>query len=151
MSDADRHNKIELDPITALESQTLEGCVATLYQNERPLFGLAGLLDWRFQGALSSYLRSGAMSGREGECIYAPFQSHGRVTHVIFLGCGSNKASGARSVPSPACVALLRKNLATLTLPKIGISRADFGTPSESFFEENFPDHGKGAPLWVCH
>ncbi|MGK5087544.1 hypothetical protein WDW86_08295 [Bdellovibrionota bacterium FG-2] len=134
---------IELDPITALENHAIDGLVATLYQNERPLFGLAGLLDWRFHGALSSYLRAGAMSGREGECIYIPFEKHGQVTHLIFLGCGSTKSSGTRSVPSPASLEILRKNLVSLALPKIGISKADFGNPSEPLL--------KGVPLWACH
>lgn len=38
-------------------------------EDERPLTGLAGLADWRLQGGLSRYLRSGLVTGTAGEAL----------------------------------------------------------------------------------
>lgn len=43
--------------------------VAFVGEAERPLQGLAGLLDWRLCGALTRQLRAGAWSGAKGERV----------------------------------------------------------------------------------
>ncbi len=122
----------ELDPEKALfldqPHSPLDGIAVTFYENERPLRGLVGLLDWRFHGAISDYLRAGAMSGKSGECVYLPINaSGGRTYHLIPLSAGAAPEPGARRKIGSETLQALKKNISSLKLKRIGISRHDFG------------------------
>jgi hypothetical protein len=123
----------------------LDGLAVTFYENERPLRGLVGLLDWRFHGAISDYVRAGAVSGKSGECVYLPIRSAGghgeKVYHLILVGAGSASEPGARRKLSSEALQQLKKNLASLKLKKIGVSKQDFGGA--------LPDGIEGWPLKV--
>jgi hypothetical protein len=136
---------LEMSPDRALFEGKVQGLVATCYQNERPLSGLAGLLDWRFQGAISNCLRIGAFSGEPGECVYLPVTRNERTYHLILAGCGYTSAHGSRVHVPPETLTLLRKNLASLRIPQIGVSRGDFGNATHEYFAKNL----KGVPLWI--
>jgi hypothetical protein len=49
-----------------------EALVAWVFEDERPVRGAAGLLDWRLCGKVSGWLRSGRFGGRRGEAILFP-------------------------------------------------------------------------------
>ena len=140
-------NTIELDADRALFEGHIQGIVATLYQNERPLSGLAGLLDWRFQGVISQRLRSGAITGQSGECTYFPVVRNGIVYHLILVGAGNSESAGARSPLPTTCLKILEKNLNSLHLNKMGVSRSDFGNVSQDFSSKQL----KGTSIWVVH
>jgi len=128
-------NDIEADQ--ALINRQIDGLVATLYENEKPLSGLAGFLDWRFHGAISECLRSGALTGQVGECVYFPVSKSGQVYKLILAGAGKAPAPGQRTNPPAETLKTLAKNLTGLKLNSIGISRKDFGNPSEDFLSKN--------------
>ena len=111
----------------ALFTRKVEGLVAACYENERPLHGLAGLLDWRFDGAISDCIRAGAISGKAGECVYFPIQRAGALYHLILVGAGTTSAPGKREGLPAATVRALRKNLDTLKIAEFGLSRQDLG------------------------
>jgi len=138
---------LNLDAAQALFEGQIQGLVVTLYQNERPPAGLAGILDWYFQGALSHYLRTGAVTGKPGECTYFPFSKHGTTHHIILTGAGQSPFSGKRTGVHPETLQALHKNLISLKLSKIGISKSDFGEVNSDFFTK----HLKGVPLWITH
>jgi hypothetical protein len=133
------------------EDRRLNGLVVTFHANERPLQGLAGWLDWRFQGAISSYLRAGALTGREGEYAYLPmttslpFAADSRVFHLILAGAGTSATPGARALLEEASLAKLRTHLLSLRLARLGLSRSDFGGFTDPSFAKSF----KGVPLWI--
>src|SRR6478609_4308938 len=79
---------LEMEPDHALFDGKIQGLVLTCYENERPLQGLAGLLDWRFEGALSRGVRAGLITGKPGECTYVPVAKGGRMFHLILAGGG---------------------------------------------------------------
>lgn len=108
----------------------LSGMVATYHVNERPLQGVVGLLDWRFQGAISNFLKSGALTGQEGECAYLPIRRGERLFHILLLGSGSSKKPGARTRPSSRVLKVLRENLENLKIRELGLSLSDFGGES---------------------
>lgn len=158
------YDLIELAPEQALFSSSaslgspaqlaqLDGLVATFHTNERPLQGLAGVLDWHFHGAISSYLRAGAMSGEVGECAYLPLSlplkdAHGkpgRVFHIILAGAGASAAPGKRQELDDQIYTALRKNILSLKIPRLGISQSDFGNASR----ESLAKHFKEVPLWI--
>jgi len=146
------YDLVDLAPEQALFS-SLDGIVATFHTNERPLQGLSGLLDWYFHGAISAYLRAGAMSGEAGECAYLPLSlpvkdsqgKPGRVFHVLLAGGGSSPAPGKRQEPDEKTYATLRKNILSLKIPRLGISQTDFGNASRDTLARHF----KEVPLWI--
>ncbi|MGE0616876.1 MAG: hypothetical protein AB7P04_14690 [Bacteriovoracia bacterium] len=132
----DQYQPLDLD-------HSIKSIVALCYMNERPLQGLAGHLDWRFHGAISYFLRQGALTGREGECVYIPVRKHERVFHLLMVGAGMAVHPGARDEAPEEVFESLRKNLPALKLPQVGVSAADFGGLSAAELEKKL----KGAEL----
>lgn len=128
-------NEVEADQ--ALINRQIDGLVATLYENEKPLFGLSGFLDWRFHGAISECLRSGVLTGQVGECVYFPVSKNGQVYKLILAGAGKSNVPGQRTPPPAETLKALTKNLEGLKLTSVGVSRRDFGNPSEEFLNKN--------------
>jgi hypothetical protein len=118
----------------ALIDHQVDALVVTVSENERPLLGLAGLLDWRFQGAISGCLRAGAITGKLGECVYFPVSKNGQLYKILLLGVGSHESVTAEALKP------LQKNLANLKLNSVGVSRKDFGNPPEDLLAKHFKD-----------
>jgi hypothetical protein len=129
----------------ALFSGQLDGLIASFHENERPLAGLAGLLDWRFRGAISRALASGAISGREGECVYLPVSRAGRTFHLILAGAGKSAGPGRRADLPEATWKALARNVAGLRLARLGISRTDLGELDEAALARRM----KGQTVWI--
>ncbi|HEX9622596.1 MAG TPA: M17 family peptidase N-terminal domain-containing protein [Polyangiaceae bacterium] len=68
-----------------------EVLVAGMSTDERPLHGLAGLVDWRLCGKLSSALGSGFASGRRGEVLMVPGRPKLPFDKVVLFGIGAVK------------------------------------------------------------
>ncbi|OFZ21960.1 MAG: hypothetical protein A2X94_16010 [Bdellovibrionales bacterium GWB1_55_8] len=139
--------QLALNPEDALFTNQIQGLAVVLHRNERPLHGLAGLLDWRFHGAVSAFMRAGAISGDPGQCAYVPITRNGTVYHLLFLGAGDCTAPGKRAAATAETFAVIRKNLGSLGLQRIAISRADFGGMDDDHLRNNL----KGLPLWIVH
>jgi len=137
---------LEIDADRALFEGQLQGMVLSCHENERPLQGLAGLLDWHFQGALSHGLRAGVLTGREGECAYVPVERAGKTYHLILVGCGQMESPAKRSKIPAESLRTLEKNLRSLKLERVGISLSDFGGMNEASLERDL----KGVPLWIA-
>ena len=58
-------------PLTleALDQAHAESLCLFIGEDERPLRGLAGLVDWRLAGGLSRFLRSGFVTGKSGDAL----------------------------------------------------------------------------------
>jgi len=138
---------LEVDPERALFEGKVQALAVAFYQNERPPLGLSGVLDWYFQGAISRYIRSGAISGHIGECTYFPCNRNGATFHIILAGAGIASAPGRRDQLPDVTLSTLQKNLASLRLEKVGISKADFGNITPEYLAQ----HMKGVPLWIAH
>ncbi|OFZ53122.1 MAG: hypothetical protein A2428_17770 [Bdellovibrionales bacterium RIFOXYC1_FULL_54_43] len=142
-----RIHSLDVDADRALFTGEVQGLAVTFFENERPLAGLAGLLDWRFQGVISDYLREGAITGAAGQCAYIPITRNGIIYHLILAGAGESSAPGQRTKVPAETWKVLQKNLSSLKLKKIGISRRDFG----DFTDDLLSKHMKGVPLWIVH
>lgn len=59
-----------------------------VFADERPLVGLAGLIDWRSSGRLSAVLRSGFFRGAAGEQLLMPGERRWPVDRLVLLGLG---------------------------------------------------------------
>ncbi len=139
--------KLEMDPGKALFSGNLDGMIAICCENERPLQGLAGELDWRFDGSFSKFLRRGSFSGKSGECVYLPVRRAGRLYHIIFVGGGSVKHSGIRPKFSKKMIKDLSQNLKGLNISKLGISKSDF----KDIESQDLTFDVDGVSLWLVN
>lgn len=137
--------RLEMDGGRALFESKVQGIVATCYENERPLQGLAGWLDWRFHGLLSYYLRTGTITGAAGECVYVPIRRNDMTFHLILAGGGQTPKPGKRLPLPDETWERLRRNLASLQLDRMAISPSDLGDLEEKLILKNL----KGVPLWV--
>jgi hypothetical protein len=80
-----------MDIILSIEDVDLQECellVTGFFQDERPLKGTSGLIDWRLNGMLSHLLKEGRMTGEWQENTLIP--CHGRVIPrlILLLGLG---------------------------------------------------------------
>lgn len=83
-----------MDVILSTEGVDLQECdalVSGLFQDERPLKGSSGWIDWRLNGMLSGFLMEKRLTGDWNETTLIP--SHGRVIPrmILLLGLGKVK------------------------------------------------------------
>jgi hypothetical protein len=62
--------------------------VVPVFSDERPLLGLAGLIDWRGSGCLSAVLRSGFCSASLREQLLVPCDRRLPVDRLVLVGLG---------------------------------------------------------------
>jgi hypothetical protein len=125
-----------IDAERALFEGRVHGLVAVITPGERPLQGLAGSLDWRFQGAISRCLENGFLTGQTGECAYVPLTRAGTTYHLLLVG------SNERGPVPQDSIKALKKNIASLKLSRLGISRGDWNAASDDFFSKNLKGVG---------
>jgi len=77
-----------------MDEPSVELCACTLWRDERPLRGFAGLIDWRMGGRLSALLKSGFLTGEEGEALLVPGKPHVPFEKVLLLGLGAHSGFG---------------------------------------------------------
>jgi len=71
-----------------LDDASAELCACSLWEDERPMRGLAALVDWRMGGRLSALIKSGFLSGRHGEALLVPGKPHVPFEKVLVAGLG---------------------------------------------------------------
>jgi hypothetical protein len=135
------HSAPELTADEALFEGKIGAIVVACRENERPLLGLAGLLDWRFQGLISSCISAGAISGKPGECVYMPVARAGRTYHLVLVGAGHSEQVPAESLRA------VQKNLSSMKFESVGVSKSDFGSAGAAHFEKAL----KGISLCIVN
>ncbi len=70
--------------------RTVDLAVLPVFCDERPLVGLAGLIDWRASGRLSRLLLRGHLSGAPGERLLTPGGPALPARRLVLLGAGSS-------------------------------------------------------------
>jgi len=77
-----------------MDEADVELCACTIWSDERPMRGFAGLLDWRLGGRLSALLKSRFMQGELGETLLVPGKPHLSFDKVLVVGLGARSAFG---------------------------------------------------------
>jgi hypothetical protein len=99
----------------------VETLAVPIPEDERPLRGNAGFVDWRLGGELSRQLQSGFVSGRPGEALLLPAQRPFAAARILLFGLGPAESTGRvlqRAFAVGAGKLLgLRTPLALLALP----------------------------------
>ncbi|MGC4067666.1 MAG: M17 family peptidase N-terminal domain-containing protein [Polyangiaceae bacterium] len=83
-----------LPNLRRLDLAGTEVLLANLTEDERPIRGLAGLLDFRLQGKLSNLLASGFATGSLGEVLLLPGKPALAFDKLILFGLGPKSAFG---------------------------------------------------------
>lgn len=63
----------------------------TFFEDERPLRGHAGKLDWRMNGAISRLILDGTATGKEGETIVISTDNRIRSPWLLLFGLGESR------------------------------------------------------------
>jgi hypothetical protein len=77
-----------------LDETGAELVACSMWVDERPMHGLAGLLDWRMAGRLSRLAREGFAKGELGEVIFVPGRPRLPFDKIIVLGLGERAQFG---------------------------------------------------------
>jgi hypothetical protein len=112
-----------VDPdLRSLDASGMELLACTVWEDQRPMRGVAGLLDWRLAGTLSKLARKGFLAGTLGEVLFVPGRPSLCFEKVLVFGLGARSAFGEssfRQVVSHVLTALtgLRVRRAVVELP----------------------------------
>ena len=124
----------------AVDVQECEILVTGLFQDERPLKGSCGWIDWRLNGKLSHFLADKKFTGTWKETTLIP--SEGRVTPTVILLVGLGRVRDYSYLRvrefCPYLLEILRKMRASsfnLSLPCGGNYQVDCGKVVEVFIE----------------
>lgn len=82
---------VEAD-LRAIDGASGELIACAVFADERPLRGLAGLLDWRLAGKLSALARSGFLTGAHDEVVLVPGRPRLPFEKILVLGLGARTA-----------------------------------------------------------
>jgi hypothetical protein len=77
-----------------LDESGAELLACTMWRDERPMRGLAGLLDWRLAGKLSALTKSGYLTGELGEVLMVPGKPALPYEKVLVFGLGARSGFG---------------------------------------------------------
>ncbi len=80
--------------LARLDDASAELVACAIWEDERPLTGLSGLLDWRLAGRLSKLARETFLAGRLGEVLVLPGRPRLPFDKVVVLGLGPRAAFG---------------------------------------------------------
>lgn len=102
--------------------------VVPVFSDERPLLGLAGLIDWRGSGCLSKLVRSGFCRSVAREQVLVPCDRRLPVDRLVLVGLGPREhydEARARAMAEQSVrVALgLRSPTVLIALPSHGMDR----------------------------
>ncbi len=111
--------------LRSLDATGAELLACAVWQDERPMRGVAGPLDWRLAGTLSQLLRRDLLTGALGEVIFVPGRPRLAFEKLLVFGLGPRSGFGDgtfRGVVSHMLRALegLRVRRAVVELPGRG-------------------------------
>lgn len=110
---------VEVEP-APIERTRAELVVVPLFEDERPLQGGAGRLDWRLCGRLSALVASGRLAGARGDAALLACFGGLRAPRLLVLGAGPRAGFDLAALEALARDALERAvalRLTSLALP----------------------------------
>src|ERR1700722_17633591 len=75
-----------------LDDANVELCACSIWSDERPARGFAGLIDWQLGGRISALLKAGFVRGDRGEALLIPGKPHVPFEKVLLVGLGPRSA-----------------------------------------------------------
>ena len=112
--------------------------ICSIYEDQRPLKGTAGVLDWRLRGFLSRFLKGGRINGKRNELVYIPFEHHGTMRHLLLVGLGP--VHGDKDLGDKFSTELLTRVSSTvenMSFKRVAISRSSFPFLSDGVIKKS--------------
>jgi hypothetical protein len=126
-------------PISQSQPNELSVLVCAIHEDQRPLKGAAGALDWRLRGFLSRFVMNGSIAGKRDEIVYVPIQHHGTVRHLLLVGLGPRANSDSSlAVDVSKRVA---KAISSLNFKRVLVSQSSFPFLTEAQLRKAFSGH----------
>jgi hypothetical protein len=96
--------------LAALDELAAEVIACCVWSDERPMRGLAGLLDWRLSGRISRLAKESFVKGAPGEVLCMQGKPRLPFDKVLLVGAGTREAfdSGACKEATGALVRSVR-------------------------------------------
>ena len=117
---------IDMVPATlrSLDDTASDVLVLTAFADERPLPGLAGLVDWRLRGALSEWLLNGFATGQVNERVLYPTRGRLNQRFVLMMGLGTraqHRSDRARAAAIAATAVVTSLGLDSMICDSFGL------------------------------
>jgi hypothetical protein len=119
-------NSLDLRPELALSQKKLSGMILLCFENERPLKGMLGYLDWRFNGYFSKLLKEQIITGKKNETVYVPLLWNDQTFPFLIVGAGPLQDHGHRPGFSKPLLESALQKMNELQLTQMGISALDW-------------------------
>jgi hypothetical protein len=137
-----------MDIVLSPEKVDLQECdvlVSGFFEDERPLQGSSGWIDWRLNGMLSRILKEGRLTGQWKETTLIPSQGRLMPKLILLVGLGNSREYSylrVRELPPYLVEALERLRVPDicLSLPYDGSHNVDCGKLTE-ILVEGIADH----------
>jgi hypothetical protein len=75
-----------------LDDLSAEVLACAIWEDEWPMLGLAGLVDWRLAGKLSVLAKKGFLTGRQDEALMMPARPRLTFEKLLVLGLGKRES-----------------------------------------------------------
>lgn len=76
------------DDLLGDESKSIDALALSFFEDERPLHGVAGLVDWRLCGRVSRLVKAGRVSGKSGDSVMMPAGRRLPFRRLFLFGLG---------------------------------------------------------------
>ncbi|MFZ9888080.1 MAG: M17 family peptidase N-terminal domain-containing protein [Myxococcota bacterium] len=83
--------------LAGVDELVADTLVVCLTEDQRPLRGAPGFVDWRLCGRISRLLETGAFTGAKSEKLLLPTQGRLPTPRVVLLGWGRDDELGAKA------------------------------------------------------
>lgn len=133
-----------LPDVDALDDARAEVCAVTIFADERPFRGVAGLLDWRLAGRLSALAKSGFLSGRAGEVVMVPGRPRASFDKILVFGLGPRASFDAAAFRAWALA--VRRALSGLAAKRAVVEVPGRGVLGAEERAELLAEERQGAP-----
>ena len=130
--------------VDALDEARAEVCAATIFSDERPFRGIAGLLDWRLAGRLSALAKNDFLTGRAGEVVMVPGRPRASFDKILIFGLGAKASFDADAFR--AWTVAVRRTLSGLAAKRAVVEIAGRGVLAPEERAELLAEESRGAP-----
>ena len=110
--------------LAAVETTTVDAYAIFVGEDERPLWGLGGLLDWKLAAGISKQLQDQQVVGQPGESVLMPMYGRAPGTRLFAFGVGPLSQLTAESWTAHARAAVEK-------LQRAGVKSLAVGLPEQ--------------------
>jgi hypothetical protein len=114
--------------------------ICSLFEDQRPLKGAAGLIDWRLRGFLSHFVVNGKISGRYEELTFVPIQVRDQRRKLLLVGLGSSREAAGEETAAAPILKKMTQTVKQLNISKVAISISSFPFWNEARLRKAFSD-----------